>query len=113
MTMTFAAPAPGAWELERTHITRPVSTLMAELFPPNMMRGFSEGTRFYGVLLDHLEVAVINRFVYMCPRPAGAPKTARGTPPRLIFKLLQLVDPELRSRIRRAETTFRERLWRQ
>lgn len=111
--MSFDAPVPGAWELERTHLTRPVSVLMAELFPANMMRGFSEGTRFYGVLLDHLEVAVINRFVYMCPRPAGAPKTARGTPPKLLFKLLQHANPELRARIRRAEVTFRERLWRQ
>lgn len=113
MTMTFAPPAPGAWELERTHLTRPVSVLMGDVFPANMMRGFAEGTRFYGVLLDHLDVAVINRFMYMCPRPAGAPKTAKGPPPKLVFKLLQHVNPELRTRIRRAEATFRDRLWRQ
>lgn len=108
----FVPPSPGAWELERTHLTRPLSVLGAELFPAAFMRGFAEGTRHYGVLLDHLEVAVINRFCYMAPRPVGAPKSAKGPPPRIVFKLLQHVNPELRRRIRRAEEVFRDRVWR-
>jgi hypothetical protein len=85
---------------------------MADLFPAAMMRGFAEGTRYYGILLDHLEVAIINRFCYMAPRPAGAPKSAKGPPPKLLFKLLQHVNPELRRRIKRAEEIFPERAWR-
>jgi pyruvate,water dikinase len=85
---------------------------MAEIFPPNMMRGFRESVREYGALLDHLEIAIINRFIYMAPRPVGAPKSAKGTPPRAVFWVLQRVHPELRRRIRRAEEAFRTRHWR-
>jgi rifampicin phosphotransferase len=108
----FVPPAPGAWELERTHMTRPLSVLMAGVFPQNMMRGFADGTRAYGVLLDHLEVAVINRFTYMAPRPVGAPKGAKGPPPRPIFALLTRLHPELRRRIKRAAEVFPQRAWR-
>ena len=108
----FTPPSPGAWELEQTHVVRASSVLMAELFPRNIMRGFSEGTREYGVLLDHLEVAVINRFIYVAPRPVGAPKSAKGPPPRLVFKLLCALHPEVRRRIARAGEVFRDRTWR-
>ena len=111
-TDTFTPPSPGAWELEQTHLTRPPSIYATSVFPPAMMRGFSEGTRAYGVLLDHLEVAVINRFLYTAPRPAAAPKNAHGTPPRAVFWLLSRLHPELRRRIRRAGEVFRDRLWR-
>ncbi len=108
----FVPPSPGSWELEQTHLTRPLSVLMAKIFPPNMMRGFAEGTRAYGVLLDHLEVAIINRFAYMAPRPVGAPKGAKGPPPRLVFEIVRRLHPEIRRRIRRASEVFRERSWR-
>src|SRR6187455_2150405 len=78
-----------------------------------MMRGFREGTRHYGLLLDHLEVAVINRFVYCAPRPVGAPKGSKGPPPRPIFKLLTLLHPEIRRRIRRSQEALDGKIWRQ
>jgi pyruvate,water dikinase len=78
-----------------------------------MMSGFKAGSRQYGVLLDYLDVAVINRFIYYAPRPVGAPKSAKGAPPKLVFQILQRVHPELRRRIRRAEEVFRDRIWRQ
>lgn len=108
----FKPPSPGAWELEQTHLSRPPSIFTAAVVPDAMMAGFKEGTRTYGILLDYLEVAVINRFVYMAPRPVGAPKSARGAPPRLVFELLRRVHPELRRRVRQAEATFRDRRWR-
>ncbi len=108
----FTPPSPGAWELEQTHLSRPISVFMAEIFPPNMMRGFRDGSRAYGILLDYLDVAVINRFVYMAPRPVGAPKGAKGPPPRPVFWLLQRVHPELRRRIARASEVLRDRHWR-
>ena len=109
----FTPPSPGAWELEQTHMTRPTSIYTAEVFPEAMMRGFKDGSRAFGCLLDHLEIAVINRFPYMAPRPVGAPKGAKGPPPRMLFKLLQHVHPEMRRRIRRADDVFRDRFWRQ
>src|SRR5688572_19646097 len=112
VTDTFTPPSPGSWELEQTHLTKPPSVLLAELMPAAMMRGFSEGTRHYGLLLDHLEIAIINRFLYMAPRPVGAPKSAKGTPPRLVFEILRRVHPAIRQRIKRAEIALRDRVWR-
>ena len=109
----FTPPSPGAWELEQTHITRPPSVFIATILPDPMMAGFKEGTRTYGLLLDHLEIAVINRFVYMAPRAVGAPKGAKGAPPRFVFEILRRVHPEVRRRIQRAESVFRDRVWRQ
>ena len=109
----FVPPSPGAWEIESTHFVRPVSRWMGELFPEAMMRGFKESTARYGALLSHLDVAIVNRFVYMCPRPVGAPKKAKGPPPKLVFKLLAKLHPEVRKRIARSRDTFEKKLWRE
>jgi phosphohistidine swiveling domain-containing protein len=93
-------------------MTKPPSILTGDLMPAPMMRGFSEGSRQYGMLLDHLEVAIINRFLYMAPRPVGAPKSAKGTPPRLLFALMRRVHPAIRQRVNRATAVFRDRVWR-
>jgi pyruvate,water dikinase len=110
---TFTPPAPGAWELEQTHLTRPPSVFTAAVIPEPMMAGFKEGTRFYGMLLDYLEVAVINRFLYLAPRAVGAPKSAQRPPPRFVFEILRRLHPDVRRRVRRAETVFRDRVWRE
>ena len=77
------------------------------------MAGFKEGTSHYGLLLDHLEVAVINRFIYYAARAVGAPKSAKGAPPRLLFEVMRRVHPEIRRRVRRAESIFRDKVWRE
>ena len=59
-THTFAPPGPGVWFLDTTHWTRPVSRFQAELFPEPMGRGFSEGLRRYGSLLESLDFAFVN-----------------------------------------------------
>ena len=112
-TTAFVPPSPGAWELEQTHVTKPPSVYFTTVWPAPMMRGFKEGTRHYGLLLDHLEVAVINRFVYVAARPVGAPKGAKGPPPRPIFKLLTLLHPEIRRRIRRSQEAMGGKIWRE
>jgi rifampicin phosphotransferase len=108
----FVPPSPGAWELEQTHVTRPVSFYMAEVWFDDMKRGFQDGSRAYGVLLDYMEPAVINRFAYIASRPVGAPKSAKGPPPRLLFSVIQRLHPEIRRRLRRTEEVFRTRAWR-
>jgi pyruvate,water dikinase len=108
----FIPPSPGAWELEQTHLTRPVSVYMAEVLPAPMMRGFADGTKAYGVLLDYLDIAVINRFGYAAPRPVGAPKSAKGTPPRFVFEILRRLHPEIRRRVKRADKVISDRYWR-
>jgi pyruvate,water dikinase len=112
-TAVFQPPSPGAWELERTHATRPFARFMWNAFPEEMKRGFADGTRAYGALLDHIELAIINGFLYSTPRPVGAPKTAQGPPPKLLFKLLVKLHPEIRRRVKQADRVFRDRLWRE
>lgn len=110
---SFVPPSPGQWELERTHATRAISGFMADLVPPYFKRGFAEAMSAYGVLLDHLDMAAINGFMYSAPRPVGAPKDAKGHPPRAVFWLLQHLHPEIRRRIRRTNEVFAQRFWRE
>lgn len=86
---------------------------MAAVLPAAATAGFRWTTARYGLLLDHLEFVVINRYVYLCPRPVGAPRGAKGPPPKLIFKLLTKVHPEMRRRIRTIRETFAEKRWRE
>jgi phosphohistidine swiveling domain-containing protein len=109
----FLPPSPGAWEIERTHFTRPISRFAAAVFPANMKRGFSEATRAYGALLDHIELAAVNGIIYSAARAVGAPKDAKAPPPKPIFWLLQRLHPEIRRRIKRADEVFARRYWRE
>lgn len=111
-TSDFTAPGPGVWEVESTHMMRPMSRSMAAVFPPAATAGFREGMARYGMLLDYLEFAVVNRFIYICARPVGAPKGAKGPPPKAIFKLLTKLHPEIRKRIRTVAEVWRTKAWR-
>jgi pyruvate,water dikinase len=74
--------------------------------------GFREGFARYGAMLDTIEYASIHGFVYIAPRPLGAPKDAKGPPPKLLLKLLCALHPALRGRIKQARRVLDERLWR-
>jgi pyruvate,water dikinase len=109
----FVPPEPGAWELEQTHLQRPVSRWVQGVFPPNMMRGFKESMAKYGLLLSHLETAIVEEFAYVCPRPVGAPQGAKGSPPKLVFKLLTKLHPEIRRRMKRSREVWVNKTWRE
>lgn len=109
----FVAPSPGAWELDSTHVPRPISRWLAPIFVPASMRGFKATGVQYGSLLDYIEIVAINGFIYICPRIVGAPKAAKGRPPYLIFKLSNWLNPEVRKRIKRAGEVFEKKLWRE
>ncbi len=110
---TLTPPRPGAWELERTHLTRPPSGFVKSIFPLAMPRGFSKSLREYGALLEKFDVAIIGGFVYMCTRGVGAPESAQGAPPRFVFEVMRRLHPEIRWRVKRAQSVFTERRWRQ
>ncbi|MBW4565494.1 MAG: hypothetical protein KME32_31295 [Mojavia pulchra JT2-VF2] len=109
----FVPPSPGAWELESTHVPRPISRWLAPIFVPAYMRGFKATGAEYGSLVDYIEVVTINGFMYICPRIVGVPKGAKGTPPYLIYKLSNWLNPEVRKRIKRAGEVFEKKLWRE
>ena len=112
MAATFTAPGPGSWQLDAVHFPRPVTRLFSEVFPGSFDAGFREGARVYGALLETLEFAPANRFLYFAPRPVGAPKGAKGPPPKFVFKLLLWLHPELRRRVATARETFANKRWR-
>jgi pyruvate,water dikinase len=112
-TNGFTPPGPGVWELEATHLHRPISRALAEVFPAAATAGFREGMARYGMLLDYLEFVVVNRFVYFCARAVGAPKGAKGPPPKPIFKLLTKLHPEVRRRVRRVTEVWETKFWRE
>lgn len=109
----FTPPGPGVWELESTHMVRPVSRALAALFPEAATEGFRAAMERYGMLLEGLEFKVVNRFVYICARGVGAPKGAKGPPPKLIFKLLTKLHPEIKKRLRTVAETWETKRWRE
>jgi rifampicin phosphotransferase len=112
-TRTYEAPGPGAWELDQTHFVRPLTAFSQELISEPFVRGFSEGTRRYGLLLDSMVPRPVHGFGYMQARPVGAPPGATKPPPKLLFKGLQIFHPEIRRRIAAARVAFETRLWRE
>ncbi|HYI11610.1 MAG TPA: PEP-utilizing enzyme [Thermoanaerobaculia bacterium] len=109
----FTPPGPGVWELESTHSMRPASRAMAAVYPQNATAGFRWAMARYGLLLDYIEFAMVNRYIYICPRPVGAPKGAKGPPPKFIFKLLSKLHPEIRKRVRDLADSFATKRWRE
>ena len=110
---TFAPPRPGVWFLDPTHFTRPATRFHAELFPEQMIAGFSEGLRRYGSLLEYLDLAFVNGFFYYCPRPVAAPQEAVGHPPREVWDELAASQPDIRARLETSATVFERKLWRE
>lgn len=109
----FKAPGPGAWELEQTHFGRPATRYMSTIVSDPLARGFSEGTRRYGLLLDHFRMRFVNDFCYGKFVPVGAPEGAVGPPPRLVFMMLTRLHPEVRRRIAAAPAALEQKLWRE
>jgi rifampicin phosphotransferase len=91
--VVFEAPAAGSWELDPVHFPRPVTRYWAEIHPAAFERGVQDFTRFFGMLLDSLEMAYVNGFAYKAARP---------------------VAPEdVGARIARAEELLAGKLWRE
>jgi rifampicin phosphotransferase len=121
MTMTttaaaeqgFTPPGPGVWMLDATHWTRPLTRFQAELFPDPFRRGFGEGLRRYGSLLEYLDVGFSNGFPYYRPRPVGAPEHVDAHPPREVWDELASSHPEIRERLATSPRVFERKLWRE
>ncbi len=109
----FKAPGPGSWELEQTHFARPATRYVSSLLAEPLARGFAEGTKRYGLLLDTLRMRFVNDFCYAKFVAVGAPDNASGPPPRPVFMLLTRLHPEIRRRIAAAPAAIAGRLWRE
>ena len=110
--VTFTAPGKGPWELETTHFSRPGARFSIPAYTEAMPRGFAEGTARYGLLLSHLELGVVNGFLYAQPAAFMAPKGAMGPPPKPVLWLLTRLHPKMRARIATSARAFEEKQWR-
>ena len=89
----FEPPGPGSWGLDAVHFPRPLTRYWAETHPEPFKRGFSEFTRFYGMLFEGMEYRYVNGFAYSTMRPVA--------------------EDEIPQRLQRADEVFERKLWRE
>jgi phosphohistidine swiveling domain-containing protein len=86
-------PGPGSWEQDPVHFPRPMTRYFQETHPAPFKRGTNDFARFYGMLIDGLQICYVQGFGYNQVMPAP--------------------DAEIPQRIQRAEQVFTQKLWRE
>ncbi len=90
--LQFEPPGPGSWAIDAVHFPRPVTRYWMEVHPEPFKRGFSDFTRFYGMLFEGMQYVYVNGFAYSNMRPVA--------------------EEEIPQRIERAGEVFERKLWR-
>src|SRR4029079_4553467 len=88
----FESPAPGSWEQDPVHFPRPLTRYFQETHPPAFKSGTNDFARFYGMLIDGVQMSYVNGFGYK--------------------QVLPVADTEMPERLKRAEQVFPQKLWR-
>ncbi|MCJ7436894.1 MAG: PEP-utilizing enzyme [Acidimicrobiia bacterium] len=91
--LRFEAPGPGSWALDPVHFPRPVTRYWVQTHPAAFKRGTNDFARFYGMLIDGLEMQYVNGFAYSTMVPAP--------------------DAEVPQRFERAAQVYADKLWRE
>jgi pyruvate,water dikinase len=91
--LRFEPPGPGSWEQDPVHFPRPLTLYFQTTHPASFKRGTNDFARFYGMLIDGLQIGYVNGFGYNQVRPAP--------------------DAEIPERFQRAEQVFAQKLWRE
>src|SRR5437773_2591803 len=89
----FEPPGPGSWAQEPVHFPRPITRYFQETHPPAFKKGTKDFARFYGLLIDGIQVGYVNGFCYNQVLPAP--------------------DAEIPERFQRAEQVFARKVWRE
>ena len=89
----FEAPGPGAWEQDPVHMPRPMTRYYQETHPPAFKTGTNDFARYYGMLIDGLDMGYVNGFGYRRVVPAP--------------------EAEIPQRFQRAEEVMTRKLWRE
>ena len=113
MLVTWDAPGPGFWELDRSHFvggeTPLIQHIQANAMPAGLRRVFAE----LGTPADTLDCAFVNGFMYTRLRPLiAADRPAKNLPPRFVLRAVGRFHPEFRRRTKAAERARIERPWR-
>lgn len=91
--LRFEPPGPGHWEQDPVHFPRPLTRYFQETHPPAFKRGTLDFARFYGLLIDGLQIGYVAGFGYSQVLPAP--------------------EDEIPERFARAEQVFPGKLWRE
>jgi pyruvate,water dikinase len=91
---------------DRSHMPAAVTPLMASAYPPGMQRGFAETLAAWGALLDTMNVAFVNGFMYLQPLPFDAPGMDGPKSP-------EQLGAEIGRRTGVAAAAFEQRIWRE
>lgn len=88
----FVAPGPGSWEIDRSHLCRPVAHFISDFWPDAFTRGMRSAFSRYGAPIDGLQAELINGFVY--------------------HRLMPAPESQFPARIEAAAETFATKRWR-
>ncbi len=91
--LSLDPPGPGSWEQDPVHFPRPVTRYFQETHPTSFKRGTNDFARFYGMLIDGLQMSYVKGFGYN--------------------QILPAPDAEIPQRFQRAEQVFAQKLWRE
>jgi phosphohistidine swiveling domain-containing protein len=91
--LSFEPPGPGSWEQDPVHFPRPMTQYFQETQPPAFKKGTNDFARFYGLLIDGIQIGYVNGFGYNQVLPAA--------------------EGEIPERLKRAEQVFPLKLWRE
>ncbi len=86
-------PGPGSWKQDPVHFPRPLTRYFQETHPPAFKKGTNDFARFYGLLIDGIQISYVKGFAYdqLVPGP----------------------EAEFPERFKRAEEVFAKKLWRE
>jgi len=90
--LRFDPPGPGSWKLDPVHFPRPATRYWTQMHPEPFLRGTSEFTKYYGMLIGGLHYEYVNGFAYL--------------------EILPPPEQEIPERFARAEQVFEQKLWR-
>jgi rifampicin phosphotransferase len=93
MTLNLEPPGLGPWTQDPVHFPRPMTRYFQEIHPAAFKRGTNDFARYYGMLIDGLQMSYVEGFGYNQVMPAP--------------------DAEIPQRFQRAEQVYAQKLWRE
>lgn len=110
--LTWTAPGPGEWSLDRSHVNRPATPINIHMQIPSTGIGTGRGFREIGAPLGSLEFREVNGLIYSRVYPLiGATKPPKKLPPLPLLKLAVRLHPEMRRRAKTAKRTVANPPW--
>lgn len=88
-----SAPGAGFWEQDPVHFPRPLTRYFQETHGPAFKKGTNDFARFYGMLIDGIQIAYVGGFAYNQVMPAP--------------------EEQIPARLKRASEVFGPKLWRE